>query len=68
MAGAERSPHLGSCKGAFGGLVFSSADSGSGGFPPGNDDPAEVSWHRAGVFSEAAFGLASTASDHSAMG
>lgn len=37
-------------QGAFDGPVFSSADPGSSGFPPGNDDPAALLWHRAGIF------------------
>lgn len=35
---------------AFDGPVFSSADPGNGGFPSANDNPADVSCHRAGIF------------------
>lgn len=37
-------------QGAFGGPDFSSADPGNGGFPPGNNNPVELSWHKAGIF------------------
>lgn len=37
-------------QGAFGGPGFSSTDLGRGGFPSGNNDPVDVSWHRAEIF------------------